>query len=98
MGVMPVGLQYRHLLFHYYGHKDAAGIWIRDLVLVQPPGTPIYIPQMKIETNKIFQISWSAKSPGRTWHIDIQEQAGNFFHRLGIDRNKIIAQIGHQNK
>ena len=27
-------------------------------------------------------------------HIDLGMQ----FHRLGIDRNKIIAQIGHQNK
>lgn len=57
MGVMPVGLQYQHLLFHYYGHKDETGIWVRDLVLVQPPGTPIYIPQMKVEAPDLISAS-----------------------------------------
>ncbi len=46
MGDMKNGLHFHHLLYHYYGHKEGERV-IRDFVLVQPPETPILIPQIK---------------------------------------------------
>lgn len=91
MGNMPTGIQYQNLWFHYYGHiKD--GIWVRDLVLVQPPDTPILVPQLKGEAPDIINASEhnvvlrTEKKGGLTQVIPLKKLAGflnNFQGELG---------------
>lgn len=56
MGDRPVGLQYQNLWFHYYGHQKQDR-WVRDLVLVQPPGAPILVPQFKVDVVDVIDAS-----------------------------------------
>ena len=48
MGNQPIGISYLNIWCHYYGHLKQ-GKWVEDLVLVQPPATPIFIPRVKVD-------------------------------------------------
>lgn len=92
MGNMPVGIQFQNLWFHYYGHSKN-GYWIRDLVLVQPPGTPILIPQFKEDVPDLI----NAKEHNVVLRAEKKGGLAQAFPLKKLDKflEKFQGQLGH---
>jgi len=103
MGNMPTGLGFHHLFFHYYGHQEDSK-WIRDLVLVQPPGIPVFIPQIKItapdvvgaaDHHVVLRVEHKGSLAQRVPRVRLKEYLADFEEQAG-NRLSFVGTIDRQ--
>ena len=98
MGNQPIGISYLNIWCHYYGHLKQ-GKWVEDLVLVQPPATPIFIPRVKVDragdyNNLPENVLVREETKGTKFEILPERNIGSFLQKFEMAKGVALVKVG----